>query len=215
MKKSLPYRPEIDGLRAIAVVAVIIFHAKLSFQGFNILPGGFFGVDIFFVISGFLITSIIINELELKGSFSFLNFYERRSRRILPMLMIVSLTSFIAGYAIIQSQHLIQFSQSSISSILFISNIYFYISGIAYDAQSSLLIPLLHTWSLSVEEQFYIIFPILLTLLFYFKKNIIKYLFILFVFSLISSELLSRHNQELNFYILSSRIWELLAGSLC
>tara|TARA_B100000787_G_scaffold130952_1_gene99832 strand:- start:288 stop:2330 length:2043 start_codon:yes stop_codon:yes gene_type:complete len=215
MKKSLLYRPEIDGLRAIAVVAVIIFHAKLSFQGFNILPGGFFGVDIFFVISGFLITSIIINELELKGSFSFLNFYERRSRRILPVLMIVSLTSFIVGYAIIQSQHLILFSQSSISSILFISNIYFYISGIAYDAETSLLIPLLHTWSLSVEEQFYVIFPILLTLLFYFKKNIIKYLFILFACSLISSELLSRHNQELNFYILSSRIWELLAGSLC
>lgn len=146
------YRREIDGLRAIAVLSVIFFHA-----GFEIFSGGFVGVDIFFVISGYLITTIILKELE-QGHFSIVNFYERRARRILPALFFVLLICLpFAWSLLIVPSDMKNFSQSLISVSVFISNIFFWF-GSSYFDNTSELKPLLHTWSLSVEEQYYIFF---------------------------------------------------------
>ena len=166
MTSKIKYRPDIDGLRAIAVLSVIVYHAKISFNNSYILNGGFLGVDIFFVISGYLISSIILKEIKENKNFSFLNFYERRLRRILPVLFVVFLFTFFLGFLFLEPDFLIDLSKSIISSLFFFSNIFFYSTGIEYDAQSSLIIPLLHTWSLSVEEQFYIIFPVALFIIY-------------------------------------------------
>lgn len=209
------YRPEIDGLRAIAVFGVIIYHSKISFLGVQIFQGGFYGVDIFFVISGYLISKIIISEYEIKKKFSYLDFYERRMRRILPLLFFVLLTTLIAGYFLLFPSAYSDSAKSIIYSIFFSSNIFFFLSGQAYDALNSLAIPLLHTWSLSVEEQFYIFFPFLIIFLFTkVRSKIIKIFTIIIIFSLIFSNLGSFFFESLNFYILPSRLWELLIGSV-
>jgi len=211
----LKYRPEIDGLRAIAVVSVILYHAQLVLFGRDWFGGGFIGVDIFFVISGYLITRIILSELESKGSFSFLNFYERRARRILPMLIVVILTSFPLAWHFFLPNDLIEYSKSILSSLFFGSNFFFYINTTEYGADSALLKPFLHTWSLGVEEQFYLVFPILAIVTFkYFRKH---FLTILIGFSLLSlqfSELMEVRNSDLNFYLPFSRFWELAVGSM-
>ena len=170
MNNLFKYRPEIDGLRALAVLPVILFHA-----GYNNFEGGYVGVDIFFVISGYLISSIIIYEVEL-GKFSLKNFYERRARRILPALFSVILISAPFAWFILLPADLELFNNSAFSALTFWSNYIFYFE-IDYFETSSRLKPLLHTWSLSIEEQFYIIFPILLLFFFKFKK---KY-FIIFI----------------------------------
>ena len=162
MKNS--YRPEIDGLRTIAVISVIIYHAEITINNIKLFQGGFIGVDIFFVISGYLITSIILNELIDKNSFSFKNFYERRIRRILPTLLFVILISIPIAWVKLSPNDFLNFSKSALYSLGFSSNIFFWYSGQQYEAESALLLPLLHTWSLSVEEQFYIFFPIILVL---------------------------------------------------
>ena len=165
---KLTYRAEIDGLRAIAVLSVIFFHA-----GFELFKGGFVGVDIFFVISGYLITSIIMKELTLNQSFSFINFYERRIRRIIPVLLFIILISIPAAWICLTPITFIDFSKSILFSLGFTSNLYFYFSGQEYGALSGLYKPFLHTWSLSVEEQFYLIFPVMLFVIFkYFQKKI-------------------------------------------
>ena len=146
------YRREIDGLRAIAVLSVIFFHA-----GFEIFSGGFVGVDIFFVISGYLITTIILKELK-EDQFSIVNFYERRARRILPALFFLMFICLpFAWYILVVPADMKNFSQSLIAVSTFISNIFFW-SGSGYFDNTSELKPLLHTWSLSVEEQYYIFF---------------------------------------------------------
>src|SRR6056300_1477190 len=179
---KLTYRPEIDGLRAIAVCAVILYHSKITILGYQIFKGGFIGVDIFFVISGYLITSIILKELVTTGSFSFKNFYERRVRRILPALLFVMLVSLPFACMYLFSGSFIDFSKSILYSLGFSSNFYFYFSGQQYGAENGLLKPFLHTWSLSVEEQFYILFPVLLLITFkYFRKYLIYTLIIGFV----------------------------------
>ena len=171
---NFKYRPEIDGLRAIAVMSVIVFHAgfvvEFKNENFSFLPGGFLGVDIFYVISGYLISYLILEKLKLK-SFSFLDFYERRARRLLPVLFLVISVSLAAGYILMLPRQYLELSNSSISSLFFFSNIWFYFSD-NYFAESSLVKPLLHTWSLSIEEQFYIFFPPLLVF-FYLKKKIL------------------------------------------
>lgn len=211
---KLNYRPEIDGLRAIAVISVIIYHAEINFFNYTLLAGGFLGVDIFFVISGYLITSIILKELVFENNFSFLNFYERRFRRIMPVLISVISTTFIFSWFILVPTTFVEFAQSVQYSLLFSSNIFFHFSGIEYIAQDGLLKPLLHTWSLSVEEQYYIIFPILL---FFIYKNYNNYLLIvlviLFFLSLFIANNLSYSSKSFNFYMLHTRGWELLAGS--
>ena len=212
---KLSYRPEIDGLRAIAVSAVIVFHAKITIFGHIIFEGGFIGVDIFFVISGYLITSIILKELITTGSFSFKHFYERRIRRILPALLVVILLSLPFAWLYLLPSGLIDYSKSILYSLGFSSNFYFHYSGQQYAAESGLLKPFLHTWSLSIEEQYYILFPIVLLVTFkYFKKYLIHILILGFITSLGLADWGSRNHTSFSFYVLPTRGWELLAGSI-
>lgn len=208
------YRPEIDGVRGIAVVAVIFYHAQITIFGHQPFQGGFIGVDIFFVISGYLITSIILKELVTTGKFSFKHFYERRIRRILPALLFVILVSLPFAWMYLLPTNFIDFSKSILYSLGFNSNWYFHISGQKYWEVSSLLKPFLHTWSLSIEEQYYVLFPIVLLMTFkYFRKYLGVILIISFFISLITADWLSRNHPSFNFYALPSRGWELIAGS--
>ena len=202
------YRKEIDGLRAIAVLPVILFHA--GFWGFS---GGYVGVDIFFVISGYLITSIIISE-KSENKFSIINFYERRARRILPALSIVLLITTIAAYILMPAELLKSYSQSLFSVATFSSNIFFY-STSGYFSSISDEMPLLHTWSLAVEEQYYIFFPVMIVIFWPLgKKWLLSCILLIAVISLISSQLLSSNNfVDANFYLIFSRAWELFFGS--
>ena len=209
------YRPEIDGLRCIAVISVILYHAKITFFHTQPFKGGFIGVDIFFVISGYLITSIILRELIDKGSFSFKNFYMRRIRRILPALIFIMLVSVPFSWIYIYPIDLISFSKSILYSLGFGSNFYFHYSGLEYGSPESLLKPFLHTWSLSVEEQYYILFPVVLITVFkYFRKNILIFLLLCFITSLALADWGSKNYPSSTFYFLHARIWELICGSL-
>jgi peptidoglycan/LPS O-acetylase OafA/YrhL len=212
---KLAYRPEIDGLRAIAVGAVVLYHSQITILGHQPFRGGFIGVDIFFVISGYLITSIILKELVTTGSFSFKHFYERRARRILPALLFVMLVSLPFAWMYLLPSSFIDFSKSILYSLGFSSNFYFHYSGQIYGAESGLLKPFLHTWSLSVEEQYYILFPIILLITFkYFRKYLIHILILGFAISLGLADWTSRNYPSASFYFLHTRIWELLAGSI-
>lgn len=212
---KINYRPEIDGLRAIAVVAVIIYHANLTIFNHPILKGGFLGVDIFFVISGYLITSLIYKELYINNSFQFKYFYERRIRRILPALLIVIFLSYPIAFIYLKPISFVDYSESIISSLAFSSNFYFHITGQKYAGENASLIPFLHTWSLSVEEQFYIFFPIVFFVLFKYLKKYLHYLLILFFFlSLLLAQWGSKNFPSLSFYFLPTRGWELIAGSI-
>jgi len=209
------YRAEIDGLRAIAVLSIIFYHAEFIFFGRNWFEGGYIGVDIFFVISGYLITRIILSELFTKDSFSILNFYERRVRRILPVLFTVILVSFPFAWQRLLPGDFVEYSQSILSTMFFGSNIFFYFSTIQYGAGNALLKPFLHTWSLGIEEQFYIVFPILLLFFYKFLRNHILTIFVAMILvSLQLSGTLSFTNPIFNFYLLISRFWELLVGSV-
>ena len=204
----MQYRPEIDGLRAIAVLSVLFFHA-----GFSFLPGGYIGVDIFFVISGFLITSIILREKE-KGKFSLLRFYERRARRILPALFFMLAATLPLALWLILPLGLEQYAQSFLSVIFFASNIFFW-KQTDYFGQTSDQIPLLHTWSLGVEEQYYIFFPLIIMALWRFGyKRVFATIAGLSVLSLAASQWGSIEKPAANFYLMPTRAWELLIGSL-
>ena len=150
----MKYRPEIDGLRALAVIPVILFHA-----GFDIFKGGFVGVDIFFVISGYLITTILIEDIE-NNKFSIINFYERRARRILPALYFIMLVCVPFAWMWMLPSQMKDFSLSLITVSFFTSNFLFWRESGYFEALADQK-PLLHTWSLAVEEQFYILYPIL------------------------------------------------------
>ena len=211
---NLKYRPDIDGLRAISVFSVVFYHANFIIFDNEIFSGGFIGVDIFFVISGYLITSLILNDL-FNNNFSITNFYIRRIRRILPVLFFVIISCIPIAYLFLLPSSLVDFLQSVITTIIFSSNFYFHHTGLIYGGPDSSLKPLLHTWSLSVEEQYYIIFPIILILFQKFLKNYILNLFILFFFvSFISTQIISTKFPLYNFYFINVRIWELLAGSI-
>jgi len=202
------YRREIDGLRALAILPVIFFHAGL--QSFS---GGFIGVDIFFVISGYLITTIILAELE-KGNFSIINFYERRARRILPVLFFVMTACIPFAWILLSPFDLISFSKSLISVSLFLSNFFFLKDG-GYFETASELKPLLHTWSLAVEEQYYILFPILLRISWKLGKNwALNLTVLLTILSLAAAQLGSLYKPLPNFFLLPTRAWELGIGSL-
>jgi peptidoglycan/LPS O-acetylase OafA/YrhL len=212
---KITYRPEIDGLRAIAVVAVILYHAQITILSHQPFKGGFIGVDIFFVVSGYLITSIILKELITTGSFSFKHFYERRIRRILPALLFVMFVSLPFAWMYLLPSSLIDFSKSILYSLGFSSNFYFWYSGQHYFDGWSMYKPFLHTWSLSVEEQYYILFPIVLLIAFkYFRKYLINILIFLTIISLLLAQLSSKIIPSSNFYFLYSRMWELLSGSI-
>jgi peptidoglycan/LPS O-acetylase OafA/YrhL len=205
----MKYRREIDGLRALAVLPVLLFHA-----GFQSFSGGYIGVDIFFVISGYLITSIIINDLHA-GTFSILKFYERRARRILPALFLVMMASLPFAWWWMSPTGLHDFSKSVIAVSLFLSNILFWKEA-GYFATANELKPLLHTWSLAVEEQYYVLFPLFLMLAWRFigKRWIVGMLFVGALASLVVSEWALTRFSSASFYLLPTRGWELLIGAL-
>ena len=204
----MKYRSEIDGLRALAVLPVIFFHAGIDF-----FKGGYIGVDIFFVISGYLITSIILREIN-QGKFSILNFYERRARRILPALFFVMSFSLICSWFFLLPGEFKNFGQSLISVTFFVSNIFFWRKSGYFDGAAEYM-PLLHTWSLSVEEQFYLLFPIFLVITLRFGKRTIVSMILLIAFlSLGIAEWGWRNEPQANFYLTPTRVWELMIGAL-
>lgn len=206
MNSSLSYRADIDGLRAIAVIAVIIFHVKPHW-----LPYGFLGVDMFFVISGYLITSIIKKEIE-ENRFSFLEFYKRRAKRILPVFLFVLMVTHIFTAIFFTPNDFFRYTQSLLASLLFSANLYFAeLGGDFYFGTQNGDKPLLHIWSLSVEEQFYFIFPILVLLtLRLFPKRIIHLIIILFIFSIASYFIPTEYSK---YYLPHLRAYELLIGA--
>lgn len=201
------YRREIDGLRAVAVIPVLLFHA-----GFEFFGGGFVGVDVFFVISGYLITSIILAEKQA-GTFSILGFYERRARRILPALFVVMLACMPFALRWMSPSELRDFSKSIAAVCTFSSNVLFFMQSGYFDSATELK-PLLHTWSLAVEEQYYLLYPVFLMLAWRFGKRwIIGILAGTAVVSLIAAHWGATHQPAATFYLLPTRGWELLIGS--
>jgi len=200
--------PDIDGLRAIAVLGVVLYHAGLG------VPGGYVGVDIFFVISGFLITGLIIKDLE-KGTFSMLGFWERRARRIFPALAVMVIACLIAGYFLLLPFGYLVLAQSAISQAVFSSNIQFWRTT-GYFNPSAEENPLLHTWSLSVEEQFYLFVPLIIAGLFAWKRKklLMPSILLGIVLSISLSVYWLRVDPTGAFYLLPSRAWELGMGSL-
>ena len=212
---KINYRPEIDGLRCLAVIAVVFYHAQITFNENIIFTGGFIGVDIFFVISGYLISTIILKELLETDNFSFCYFYERRVRRILPALLFIILCSLPFAWIFLYPIELENFSKSILYTLGFSSNFYFHFSGLEYGSPESLLKPFLHTWSLSVEEQYYLIFPIILLGIFrYFRKYLVLLLITSLLVSLFFADWGSRNFPSSTFYFIHTRIWELICGSL-
>lgn len=210
---SLPYRTEIDGLRAIAVLAVILHHAGFTFAGTDPFAGGYIGVDVFFVISGYLITSIILPGLK-DGTFSFLYFFERRARRILPVLLTVMIASLPLAWALFLPKAMQEFAASVLASLAFVSNYWFWKED-SYWAEPGELKPFLHTWSLSVEIQFYVLFPVLLLVVWKFARERFKWvLLLLAAYSLYLADNLATIDPEMNFYLLGSRMWEFVAGAV-
>ena len=200
------YRPEIDGLRALAVIPVIFFHA-----GFDAFGGGFVGVDVFFVISGYLITSIILRERD-SGSFTLAGFYERRARRLLPALFLVLACCIPFGILILTPPVFEQFALGLVGSATFSSNALFLLAETTYFSSAhSELNPLLHTWSLAVEEQFYLVYPLFLLLLLKFSRTVLwvalsVFMLSSFVFAVAYSDTV------FTFFAMQARFWELSIG---
>ncbi|MBT4881240.1 MAG: acyltransferase, partial [Flavobacteriales bacterium] len=202
----MKYRAEIDGLRALAVLPVILFHA-----GFEWFSGGFVGVDVFFVISGYLITTIIISEMA-QGKFSIVNFYERRARRILPALFFMMAACLPFAWLWLAPNDLKDFGQSLVAVSTFSSNILFWSESGYFDTAAELK-PLLHTWSLAVEEQYYILFPIFLMLTWKLGiRWILILLSIVFFISLGVAQWGANYYPSGAFFLLPARGWELLVG---
>ena len=205
----MKYRAEIDGLRALAVIPVILFHA-----GFDVFKGGFIGVDVFFVISGYLITTILISDLE-KGNFSLLEFYERRARRILPALFLVMLCCIPFVWLYLSPRETVSFAKSVLATLSFSSNILFWQESGYFDSAAELK-PLLHTWSLAVEEQYYVLFPLFLMVFWRFgSRAILILLGFSFLLSLGVAQWASYNKPSASFYLLPTRAWQILLGSFC
>ncbi len=203
----MKYRREIDGLRALAVVPVILFHA-----GFHVFGGGFIGVDVFFVISGYLITSIVISELQ-EGKFSLATFYERRARRILPALFLMMIVCIPFAWFWLLPGDMIGFAKSLAAVPIFSSNILFWQEAGYFDSSTELK-PLLHTWSLAVEEQYYVLFPLFLMLVWSVgKSRLMVTLAVVATASLALAHWGSLQKPIATFYLLPTRGWELLMGS--
>lgn len=201
------YRRDIDGLRAFAVLAVVGFHAKVPF-----FTGGFVGVDVFFVISGFLITSLIADDLKA-GHFSFADFYHRRMRRIAPALIMVYVASALASALLMLPREVAEFGKSLQYSAIFLSNFFFYSITGYFDGPADLK-PLLHTWSLSIEEQFYFFWPALFLLVTRCKPHfLIRLLALVGVTSLVAFAVMAFHQPEAAFFLTPLRIWELMLGA--
>ena len=208
-------RLELNGLRAIAVTVIIFYHAQITAFDHQLFKGGFIGIDIFFVISGYLITSIILKELVATSSFSLKYFYERRIRRILPILLCVSILTLPLAWIYFLPDKLIYHLKSIITSIAFSSNFYVHALGISLGVPRYFSNPFLHTWSLSVLIQFYFLFPVVLLITFkYLRSYLIHILILGLVISLGLADWGSRNYPGFNFFVLPTRTWELLAGSI-
>lgn len=202
------YRPEIDGLRALAVIPVVLYHL-----GVQLFSGGFVGVDIFFVVSGYLITQIIMRHIDAQG-FSIVQFYERRARRIAPALIAVVLFTWLMALLLFLPDDLLRFGNSLVATVLFSSNFLFW-SETGYFAAPSEFKPLLHTWSLAVEEQFYILYPLLMLLIHkYWRKALLPALWLGFISSFLLSVWGSVHTPGAAFFLAPTRAWELILGAL-
>ena len=204
------YRKDLDGIRAIAVLLVLFFHVDIV-----VFKAGFIGVDIFFTISGFLISGIVLREVQTTG-FSFKKFYIRRATRLLPAYLFMLIITLLASLYILAPLALFDFFKSALASSLFVSNFYFLFNHSGYFSTSVHELPLLHTWSLSVEEQFYLIMP--LSLILWMKIKIFKIRFAVLlgclVFSIFVSGFLTSFNQGLSYFLVPSRIHEFLFGTL-
>lgn len=204
----MQYRREIDGLRALAVVPVVLFHA-----GYQPFRGGFVGVDVFFVISGYLITSLIVSEME-KGSFSLVQFYERRARRILPALVVVCSCCVPFAWQLMDAEEYLDFSRSLVSVASFSANFYYWDQGGYFTAPGER--PLLHTWSLAVEEQFYLVYPLFLILTWRLGRRWLVALVAAFAIGSLSlAQFGASRFPDATFYLLPTRVWELDIGALC
>lgn len=203
------HRDDIDGLRAVAVLPIVLFHA-----GFASLSGGFIGVDIFFVISGFLITSIILREMDA-GLFSIATFYKRRIVRIFPALFVMLAVALVMGCVLLLPAEIRSLGYSAAAAVGFVSNIYFWETA-DYFASAAELKPLLHTWSLGVEEQFYLLYPLLIILVYRcgHQSRLRTILFVLTLLSFAASLFLAFRFPDMGFYLLPSRAWELGVGAL-
>src|SRR5579872_1007630 len=201
------YRPEIDGLRSLSIIAVVLYHAE------QILPGGYIGVDVFLVISGFLITQLILKPLEA-NAFTLAEFWERRIRRILPALAVMVASVLVAGYFLLLPTQLVELAKSSVAQAVFLANVHFW-QDTGYFTAPAEQKPLLHTWSLAVEEQFYFVFPLVLVAVHKLGTRHIRIaLTLLFVISLSTAAYGVYHDPIASFFLLPTRAWELLAGSL-
>jgi peptidoglycan/LPS O-acetylase OafA/YrhL len=202
------YRADIDGLRAVAILPVVLFHA-----GFRFAPGGFVGVDVFFVVSGYLITALIHGEMAA-GRFSLLHFYERRVRRLFPALFAMLAFSTVVAAWLLLPQDLRYFGGSLFATTLFASNVFFWLEAGYFDVAAERK-PLLHTWSLAVEEQFYLLFPLfLLLLLRWLPRRLVLVTLGVTLVSLLASEFVLRHSDSAAFYLAPFRAWELGLGAL-
>ncbi len=201
------YRADIDGLRAVAVLSVLLFHAFPK-----LLPGGFIGVDIFFVISGFLISTIIFESLA-RREFSFVDFYARRIRRIFPALITVMLATFIAGWFILFPDEYKQLGKHMVGGALFVSNFVLWRESGYFDAAAESK-PLLHLWSLAIEEQFYILFPLAIWLAWRARLNLLSLVALVGLLSFAFNLYHIRHDPIGTFYQPQFRFWELMAGSM-
>jgi len=210
--RNFRYRPEIDGLRGIAVLAVLLYHARLG------VSGGFVGVDVFFVISGYLITSLIVTDIQ-EGKFSIMHFWERRARRIVPAIAVVVIATLLAGWFLLLPDDYRQLGKSASFQSVFAANIYFW-KNTHYFAGPAEQMPLLHTWSLSVEEQFYLIVPFALSVLCQVRKNrhhrriVVGLILAGIVISFAASAYGVFQHPVASFYALPTRAWELMLGSL-
>lgn len=206
ISRQIDYRPDIDGLRAVAVVAVLLFHA-----GLTSVSGGFAGVDVFFVISGYLITVVLMRD-HISGGISIGRFYERRVRRIIPALLLLFVTTLATGYILLPPIELVELGKETIASIFFVSNIKFWKGA---DYWFSGLRPLLHTWSLSIEEQFYVFFPFLVAYLVRQGPRASRIaLFFIWAASFAFSIVATYRWSSAAFFLLPSRIWELTTGAI-
>jgi len=201
------YRPDIDGLRAYAIIPVVVYHAFPT-----VMPGGFIGVDVFFVISGFLITQILI-EQNAAGTFSYAGFYERRVRRIFPALAVVLGAVLVAGWFLLFTDEYQNLATHSIAGSLFTSNLLLY-NQVGYFATDSYALPLLHLWSLGVEEQFYIVWPIVVTALHRHRNRLLWAFIGLVVVSFVSTQYVQMTDGDAAFYWPITRFWELGIGGI-
>jgi len=209
---SLKYNLNIQILRGLSIIVVVLYHLGLQFEDYNFFQGGFIGVDIFFMISGYLITGILINNIDKKKLIS--NFLKKRFSRIYPLLVFSILTTLFLSHFIFTPEELVRLANSAISSLVFLSNIFFWKYLNSYNHDSAILNTLLHTWSLSIEMQFYFFFPFLFLIFKSNKKLLFKIIFIFGLLSFVIANISSYYEPNINFFGIQSRFFEFAFGSI-